>query len=481
MLSSTRIANVLSGRAALQGIRWLLLSAPARKVLKDQLRALLPAGTAVEPSLKEVRFKPGCKITAHYVALVTNRKSPQGQQIRPVAVTWGAKAYAKHQEEIVGLEKIQAEAATRGVAAPFLGLMADVPEWSMHIQVSPLDARFAQLARLWDPRYVRAMLADVYASADPVPARRPIRNYTIACIRYRINSRHVLRYDPVGPAKGEVVFAKPYLGESGAQAFRVARDVAEWLTERGDGVNCPRPLAYVAQDAVILYPQIFGTPLSEHLRCRSDGLARWLERIGEALQTLHCLPRAVAGPLEVRNFATEVQAIERASSHIPTLLPQLGAAVDALLDRARELHERLPQEPPTFTHRDFKSVHVWLAPDRLTVIDFDRARFADPASDVGAFLANLQWRYAACQLPGVVQAQERFLSGYARGAPKERLLRARLYEAIELVKCAVRRVQLFEDGCVPRMTGMLRRAEAVINDLRVTVGVPVRHQSLESG
>ena len=399
MLSSTRIANVLSGRAALQGIRWLLLSAPARKVLKDQLRALLPAGTAVEPSLKEVRFKPGCKITAHYVALVTNRKSPQGQQIRPVAVTWGAKAYAKHQEEIVGLEKIQAEAATRGVAAPFLGLMADVPEWSMHIQVSPLDARFAQLARLWDPRYVRAMLADVYASADPVPARRPIRNYTITCIRYRINSRHVLRYDPVGPAKGEVVFAKPYLGESGAQAFRVARDVAEWLTERGDGVNCPRPLAYVAQDAVILYPQIFGTPLSEHLRCRSDGLARWLERIGEALQTLHCLPRAVAGPLEVRNFATEVQAIERASSHIPTLLPQLGAAVDALLDRARELHERLSQESPTFTHRDFKSEHVWVTRSGVTLIDFDLSRLADSALDVGTILADLHWWHATYNMP----------------------------------------------------------------------------------
>ncbi|HYY72706.1 MAG TPA: aminoglycoside phosphotransferase family protein [Candidatus Bathyarchaeia archaeon] len=475
------VADVLSGSTGLEGMRWLLLSTPAREVLEDQLGALLPAGAAVELCLKEARFKPGRKLTAHYDALVTNTESPQRQQVRPVAVTWGTKACANHQEETVALEKIQAEAADRGVAGPFLQLMADVPEWSMHIQVSPLDARFTQLPRLSDPRHVRAILADVYASADPAPTQRPISDYTITCIRYRMNSRHVLRYDPLGSAKGEAVFAKPYIGERGAHAFHVARAVADWLTERDEGVNCPRPLAYVTQDAVVLYQQIFGAPLSEHLPHRTDGLADWLERVGAALHTLHCLPRAVAGPLQARNFVTEIQSIERASSHIHTLLPQMGAAVEALIDRARELHERLPQEPPTFTHRDFKSVHVWIAPDSLTVIDFDRARLADPASDVGDFLANLQWWHAACQLPGLVQAQERFLAGYVPGAPKERLLRARVYEAISLVRCAVRRVPLFEDGCVPRMKGMLCRAEAVLNDLQTTIGVPVRHQFLESG
>src|SRR5438132_10812023 len=37
---------------------------------------------------------------------------------------------------------------SQGVAAPFRQLTADLPEWSMHLQVSPLDARFPQLVRL---------------------------------------------------------------------------------------------------------------------------------------------------------------------------------------------------------------------------------------------------------------------------------------------------------------------------------------------
>src|SRR2546422_1621670 len=38
-----------------------------------------------------------------------------------------------------------------------------------------------------------------------------------------------------------------------------------------------------------------------------------------------------------------------------SLLWSVGSAIQALLDRARALYARLPQEPPTFTHGDFRS------------------------------------------------------------------------------------------------------------------------------
>src|SRR2546429_1379733 len=95
----------------------MLRSAPARKVLVDQLRALLPAGAAVGPCrLREVRFKPGRKATAYYDALVT-AESPEGHHIRPVAVTWGPDAHPHRHEGAVALAKLQAEALRRGVAA----------------------------------------------------------------------------------------------------------------------------------------------------------------------------------------------------------------------------------------------------------------------------------------------------------------------------------------------------------------------------
>ena len=54
------IADVLSGRAKLIGVQSLLCSPTARKVLRDELRTLLPKGTLLGPChLREVRFKPG--------------------------------------------------------------------------------------------------------------------------------------------------------------------------------------------------------------------------------------------------------------------------------------------------------------------------------------------------------------------------------------------------------------------------------------
>ena len=486
-----KIADVLSGRAGLEGIRWLLLAVPARNALKDQLRTLLPGGAAVELCLKEVRFKPGCKITAHYDALVTNKESPQDQQVRPVAVTWGPKAYAKQQEETVDLEKIQAEAASRGVAAPFLQLMADPPEWSMHIQVSPLDARFTQLARLSDPQHVRAMLAGTYASVNGAWVRRRITNYKITSIKYHPGRRHVLRYDPTDPASGETVFAKVYIGdeeartanrasnrfrrEDGARAFRVAGEVADCLVERG--LNCLRPLAYVAEDAVVLYPRLCGVPLSDYARQLNADTAKWLRRAGEAVCALHQLPAALARP-EPHGLAAEIRSIVRDSSHIRALLPDVGSVMEAVLDRAQELHERLPQEPFTFTHGDLKTEHIWVSPDGLIAMDFDSSRLADPALDVGYFLADWQFRQADLDQAGTDQMYESFLAEYVSRAPKDFLMRIRLYEAVELVKCAVRRVQLFEDDCASRMSALVERAQWVIDDVQRTLVLRARRFSV---
>ena len=471
------IADVLSGRAKLESIQWLLLSATPRRALRGQLRALLSAPATLGPCrLRRTRLRPGRKLMAYYDARV-HMEGTEGYRVRPIAVTWTVDGEADGRQGREEVAEMQAEALRQGVAAPFQQLTAELPEWSMHVQVSPLDARFPQLVRLLDPRYVRDMLAGARAASGVVSDQAPASRYTVTSIRYCPGERHVLRYDSLDAAKRGTVFAKLYTGEEGARAFGVARHVADWLAEHGEGVTSVRPLAYVAEDAVVLYPRVFGAPLSELLRRPSQGVARCLERAGAALHALHDLPPAVARPLELRDFAAEVRKTARGRNHIPALLPSVGAAIDALLDRAREVHERLPQEPLTFTHGDFKSDHVWVAPGGPTLIDFDSCRLADPAFDIGRFLADLQLWHATHDQPGLEQAQKRFLAGYAPGAPEERLVRARLYEAVQLVKIT-RRVPLFDHDWASRTEQLIRRAQAVMNDLELTLGLPATQPSL---
>jgi len=472
------IADVLSGRATSESVQRLLLSASTQEVLADQLRAILPSGAAVGPfRLTEVRFKPGRKITAYYDTFV-DTESPKGHYVRSIGVTWGPNAQADLHEEATVLTKIQAEAVRRGVAFPFQQLWTDFRDWSMHVWVSPLDARFNQLVRLSDPQHVHTMLAKTgLAESDSSRSRE----YRVTSIKYRPRKGHVLRYDPLD-AGAETVFAKPYIAEDrarvfrredAARCFRVASTAAEWLEKQGGSAHGLRPLACVAEDAVVLYPRAAGTPLCDFARHQVGEVAPWLRRFGAALCTLHQMPVEAIGPLgPPHDFAAEIRLITQKGVHIPALLPQVGSAIEALLDRARELHEQLPQEPPTFTHGDLKSEHIWVAPDRLTMMDFGTVHSADPALDVGCFLADWQFWNVGSHQAGLEKMPENFLAGYAPGVPKERLMRARLYEAMGLIKCAVRRVQLFEHDWASRVAGLVERSQAVINDLHRILGLP---------
>src|SRR5919108_5520261 len=259
------IADVLSGPDKLKGIRWVLLSATARKLLRDRLRTLLSAGTTLGPCLpRKVRFtsgREGHEFNAYYDARV-RLDTTEEYRVRPIVVTWGSETNPDGHEDMAELARVRVEALRHGVAAPFLQLMADFPEHSMQIRVSPLDARFLQLVRVSDPQHVRAMLAEACTSVNAAWDQRAISEYTITPVRYLPGMRHVLRYDPLDRAKGGTVFAKLYMGEEGARAFRIARYAADWMAEHGEAVNCVRPLAYVAEDAVVLYPRVVGTPLS---------------------------------------------------------------------------------------------------------------------------------------------------------------------------------------------------------------------------
>src|SRR2546428_11594973 len=196
------VADMLRGRAELEAIQWVLLSAAPRTVLTDQLKALLSAPNMLGPChLRRARFKPGRKLTAHYDVLV-HVEGAEGYGARPIAVTWRLDGDADRHQAGDDLAEMQAEALRQGVAAPFRQLTAELPEWSMHIQVSPLDTQFPQLVRLSDPRYVRARLATVYAASDLAPDQPRPAGDAVTPIRYRPRQRHAPRYDPLDAAKG---------------------------------------------------------------------------------------------------------------------------------------------------------------------------------------------------------------------------------------------------------------------------------------
>ena len=474
--------DALSGQGGLQGIRWALKGPAVKRALRRELGALL-----IEPSelgsclLRRAKWKPGRRLTAYYdVRLLDLNRA--GHSLHPIEVDWRLNGNHTRPDSLTDqlapeVEAMQAEAIRLGLVAPFQRLAADLPTLGVRIQISPLDAEFPQLVRLSNPDYVRDRLAEVGALESGASSRAPDSGVFITPIRYRPGQRHVLRYDRREASSLEdgrhTFFAKLYSDpDEGARRFRVAMRVADWLAECNCGVTGARPVAYVEKDATVLYPMVSGTPLARYLNHPREWVGQCLRVAGVALRCLHSGPPSLADELELKTIETEIKAIARASEHVVALLPKVGVEIGKILELARELYQQLPQEPPSFTHSDLKADHLWVTPNGLTLIDFDTCSLADPASDIGKFLADLRWWYAVYGQAGVEQAQKQFISGYAPEAQEARLARSRLYEALILVKITVRRVPLFDRDWVERTEWLVDRAGQIIRALAIELGHP---------
>jgi aminoglycoside phosphotransferase (APT) family kinase protein len=445
------LADVLSGDAGLARLQWLLVDQTPRRALRRELANMLDDSRVLgHCRLERVKFKPGRKLTTYFQV---DLRAPGDRLVerRPLAVTWTAEGSEPDWLLTHTSAELEAEAVARGLAPPFRSLKGAVPGWGMHVLVAPLDVRFPHLARLCDPYFLAGVV------------NGPVCRVT--AIRYRPGQRHVLRYD-VARRDGseETVYAKLYQDERGKRTYELATRIADWLTTIGARGTAVRPLVYLPDSRAVLYPALAGVALTHSLAHRNGG-TRELQSAGALLGLLHCAPPALAERRERYELADEVSAVARASEHVQVLLPAGASRIASILARSQELHDRLPQERPTLAHGDFKLDHLWPGPEGLTLIDLDRCCLADPALDVGKLLADLHWWHLMSGRTGLRQSQQDFLDGYGAVASSPRVLRARLFEAILLVKVAARRVALFDRRWRLLTEDLIGRAETALADL----------------
>jgi len=450
--------EILSGQCGLAGVQDLLTGAAAQTMLRNLLGGLLERPEVLgDCRLQRAKFKPGRKLTAYY-DLQLHEQGSISAGIRPIAVTWtmpGAK-------QTVDGTAFEATVVQNGLAAPFQKLTASAPDWGMRLQVSPLDPRFPQLVRLSDPCYVRDRLA--------AETKSVANDYTISVIRYRPNQRHVLRYhllvDATSTQGKGTIFAKLYPPATSHRHFEpIADQIADWLVTCTSAVTALRPQAIWPEENTIIYPWVNGAPLSHYVG--QPVQADYLAQTGSSLRAMHAAPASITQDLPAHTLAAQIKAIAQTCEHIQILLPTVGQKISNLLQRASALYTKLPQEAPTFIHGDFKADHVLVGPQqdsnpRLTLIDFDSCAQADPAFDIGKFLADLDWTYAQSGQAGLVEAQKDFLAGYNLEADAPRLLRARIVEALILVKITAHRVPIFKRNWAERTSAMIEQAVTVL-------------------
>jgi aminoglycoside phosphotransferase len=313
------------------------------------------------------------------------------------------------------------------------------------VRAAPLDPAYPALADLATTHRAATVLRALFSRSSHAPVVR--------AVRFRPGDRHVLTYRD--ETSGDEAFVKLYRDGRSAAIFATSAAVRAALGAREAFGTAGAELLLADVDACASR-RAPGVSLSSLVHAAERDLGRntarqGLAATGRLLRTLHCAAPA-ALPLGA-SLAEDIAAVRRTSRVITALAPKSDARARAVLDAvAADDHT----SEPSLVHGDMKADHLFFDAGRVVVLDLDRVRVADRASDLGRLLADLVWHEACGASLGADAAIEAVFEGYEAEASIR--ARARAWAAVSLVRIAARRVPLAQPGWANAVATLLERA-----------------------
>ena len=260
----------------------------------------------------------------------------------------------------------------------------------------PNNGRLAGLATLGREDRLRQLLSP----------HLPEGEIDTTILRYKLEARAVLRCE----AGGKAVYVRAYQDERGTVVFRIMGHLFRRLGPRAD-LAIPEPLAFVADQRILVLGHLPGQPLRATLRTASARAD--LERAGQALARLHAHEDPEAPR---RTIADHLARARRALRRLARFAPAQERFLTTVGD---VLHARAPRDQewvPGFVHGDFHFSQVLVDPRQIGVIDFDSAHAGPVEADLGRLLAHLRDLRLKGHLAEEHPLTEAFLQAYARAA-----------------------------------------------------------------
>lgn len=369
--------------------------------------------------------------------------------------------------------------------APFVAPLATL-EPHMLVSVFPVDGDLPALVAATDAHRMSDLFGKLLpgtSGAEPPPACR------VELVRYPARKRCVLRYEVAGrPPRAEraepwVVYGKVHEHVPDSLATRAMLALAERVQGQteGAGLRVPRPILHGGAPQLALLEAIPGQArtLRRLLKQRRRGiedrpgrltLEDLLDACASAASLLHGSRIALGGARSLHGYLRRLRAgIQEVEPLAPAFAQRLLRWYEPLERHA----QRSRPLDPCFSHGDFNHSQFVFDGSVGGLVDFDSLCQAEPARDVGRFLAYL--RVAVRRVDANAPAsftealRERFLAAYvaARRNPREGLdaLRARvdLYEASTLLDLTLRSWLKFK----PRR---LAQASEILDSLEIMPG-----------
>jgi hypothetical protein len=368
-----------------------------------------------------------------------------GQKLAPLA------AQLEDREEAGGFETLAA--AVHGNTA---------------LSIFPLDGELPTLVAATDPKRMLALLDGLAGN------NLSVDNCQVELVDYARRHRCVLRYHLEGKARGSgplertVIYGKVFPDDRGAEAGPVIAALQERARAESSPINfrVPRSFGWLPDLKLLLLEAVPGEAVVPELlkaRLRDAGaetipdsgilsLEGAIESCARVAAALHTSDVKLG---ERRAFEDEVLQLRYELAHVRRLSPDLGALLDS---RLGELESRARELEPLdfcFSHGDYTLGQLLFDGANCGLVDFDSVCRAEPALDLGQFIAYLRisgskTKGKAISQPSVADDMAaRFLQAYvaaADGRWDEEQLRSRvsIYTAISLLRRALRSWEKFK-------------------------------------
>src|SRR5262245_39974816 len=237
----------------------------------------------------------------------------------------------------------------------------------------------AQMARLQQPAASLELLRSVLPWSYFQPA-------TVVCTPQSVHpDRFVLRAQLHSANGEERSYAlKVYSDDFVARLWMYAKTLANRCEPKRNGLCLP--IAYLAHERMLVFPWVAGRYLSEIVDERKQELLRMAAQLAADLHRLDVVPEPLTTP------AMFVEETLARCERLENRWPQTRSLVQPLTDALQEALTCLRPASPCPVHGDLAAGQFLWTGDRLVLLDLDMFGYADPAYDVGHFLAQLERR-----------------------------------------------------------------------------------------
>jgi hypothetical protein len=391
------------------------------------------------------------------------------------------------------LAPLAARMRNRPEVAAFVAPAAMIDALSMVVHVWPVDGELPTLVDATD----RRRMIDVFREELPQALERQfvVEDCQIELVSYRRRQRCVLRYTVADKAAGSdevrrlVVYGKVTASGNETLNSRILDALRDRILEPAAlyRFTLPRSFGSRPELQLLLLEALpgeaqIGPALKARLRGRPAPGALPLEEMvatcGHVAALLHASGVELGRP---RTLDDELAGLQRPIAMARQFVPSFGDRTHSWLERIAALAEQSEPLKLCLGHGDFKHEQLLFDGASSGLVDFDAVCQAEPALDVGKFLAHLRaeaqkiQRRASVSSPLDEELAEQFLGAYVSAAgdhvQDERRLRLRttLYELVALLRLALRSQLDLDETRLEITTALLEeRLSAMAADQHVT-------------